>query len=99
MINPELIHEGMAVRCADGERLGSVIGIGDTHFQVERGVLSPREYLVDFDRVAHVEGRHVMLTCKRDELERVEWDDGGAVPPRGATDTSIDTEPGRSAGY
>ncbi|HLL53595.1 MAG TPA: DUF2171 domain-containing protein [Myxococcaceae bacterium] len=99
MINPELVHEGMVVRCADGERLGSVIGIGETHFQVERGVLSPREYLVDFDHVAHVAGRHVMLDCRREDLEKVDFDAGGALPPRGATDYSIDTEPGRDIGY
>ena len=99
MVNPEFVHEGMAVRCSDGERLGSVIGIGEEHFQVERGLLSPREYLVDFGHVSHVVGRLVMLDCEREALEVVDGDAGGCLPPRGSTDSSIDTEPGRYAGY
>ena len=97
MVDRERIHEGMAVRCADGEKLGAVIAVGEEHFQVEHGLTADREYLVDFGDVERIDGRHILLARVRSELEPVDENDGGCVPPRGAGDHQIDAEPDHTA--
>lgn len=93
MIDPTRVQEGMVVHCADGERLGTVIGLGEEHFEVEHGLLGRQEFLVDFADVTNVDGRHVYLSRTRDELEEDSIDDGGAVGPRGSEE-HLGQEPG-----
>ena len=80
-IDPQQVHEGMRVHDAQGRRLGHVAAVGDTHFEMERGYLSARDYLIPYTRVERVEGRDLTLAAGPLDLEPEEEDDGGALPP------------------
>jgi len=67
--------------------------VGEAHFQVERGLFGQRDYLVDFSDVADVAGRHILLDKRSEAFKRLDEDAGGCVPPRGALDHAIDSEP------
>lgn len=89
MVRQGEVHEAMTVRTADGRKIGKVVGIGDTHFEMERpGVLPvPREdFLVEYADVARVSGQDVYLVAEDHPLLHLEIDDdGGALPPRSYT--------------
>lgn len=80
-IDPQQVHEGMRVHDARGRRLGHVAAVGDTHFEMERGYLSARDYLIPYTRVERVEGRDLTLAPGPLDLVPEEDDDGGALPP------------------
>jgi hypothetical protein len=65
------IREGMRVISSDGKYVGTVIGIGDTHFQVERGVMIPHDYLADYDDVDSHTPQELVLSRRLDELEEL----------------------------
>ncbi|MDY7230297.1 DUF2171 domain-containing protein [Hyalangium rubrum] len=83
MINEGEVREGMTVRTSDGRRLGVVAGVGETHFELEKGLVSVprRDYLVEYRDVASVRGHSVWLEADA-QLQLEEDDDGGALPPR-----------------
>ncbi|RKH63482.1 DUF2171 domain-containing protein [Corallococcus llansteffanensis] len=94
MIHAGDVREGMAVRTADGHTLGRVAGVGDTHFELERGLIPipRRDYLVEFSDVEAVRGDEVLLkSADHPQLTLEEDDDGGALPPRHSE--GIDAEP------
>ncbi len=95
MIESEAIREGMTVRTADGRKIGKVVGIGDTHFEMEdKGILPlpRRDYLVEYADVHHVTGHDVFLErADHPLLQLEEDDDGGALPPR--RHGTMDSEP------
>jgi uncharacterized protein (TIGR02271 family) len=62
------IHEGMVVRTADGERLGTVVRRGEDTFVIEKGLLLPRDFLARYEDVAEVRGGEVRLRRTRDEM-------------------------------
>lgn len=94
MIEPTDVRESMTVHTADGRTIGVVVGIGDTHFEMEPPGLVPiprRDYLVDYADVAYVRGRDVYLVHADHPLLHLEVDDdGGALPPRHG---NLDAEP------
>lgn len=92
MVQPEEVREGMSVRSADGRRVGLVAAVGETHFELERGLVPVprRDYLVEYRDVAIVRGHDVYLEPTA-QLTLEEDDDGGALPPRGHGD--MDSEP------
>jgi hypothetical protein len=55
------LQPGMTVRTAEGEKLGKVVALGETQFQLESGVLVRREFLVNYEDVRAVEGDQVIL--------------------------------------
>jgi hypothetical protein len=89
------IREAMTVYTADGRKIGTVVGIGDTHFEMEPPGVLPlprRDYLVDYVDVARVQGRDVYLVQEDHPLLHLEVDDdGGALPPR--SHRGMDREP------
>ncbi|WP_342377347.1 DUF2171 domain-containing protein [Myxococcus stipitatus] len=88
------VREGMTVRTSDGRKVGRVSGIGDIHFELERGLVPiPRhDYLVEYSDVDHVGGEDVYLTRADHPLLTLEEDDdGGALPPRHSS--GMDAEP------
>ncbi len=92
MVQPGEVCEGMTVRASDGKRLGYVAGVGEEHFELERGLvpIPRRDYLVEFRDVALVRGQDVFLEpWAHAELE-VD-DDGGALPPR--SHAGVEREP------
>lgn len=96
MVQPGEIREGMTVRTADGHRVGVVAGVGDRHFELEKGVvpIPRRDYLVEYRDVAAVRGQDVFLETYADLLLE-EDDDGSVLPPR--RHGSMDAEPVNAA--
>ncbi|WP_338873083.1 DUF2171 domain-containing protein [Myxococcus stipitatus] len=88
------VREGMTVRAADGRKVGRVSGIGDIHFELERGLVPiPRhDYLVAYSDVDFIGGDDIYLTRSDHPLLQLEADDdGGALPPRESS--GMDAEP------
>jgi hypothetical protein len=89
------VREAMTVHTADGRKIGTVVGIGDTHFEMEPPGVLPlprRDYLVEYADVASVRGRDVFLVDEDHPLLHLEEDDdGGALPPR--SHRGMDAEP------
>lgn len=61
MVDPGELREGMTVRDTEGHRLGTVMEVGDTHFDLEQGQPPRREFMVRFHLVDRVEGDAVVL--------------------------------------
>jgi hypothetical protein len=61
MIDPGELREGMTVRDVDGHKLGTVANLGATHFELEQGRPTRRDYVVNLHLVARVEGADVFL--------------------------------------
>ncbi|AKQ70405.1 hypothetical protein A176_007317 [Myxococcus hansupus] len=94
MIRTDAVHEGMTVRTAKGVVLGHVTAIGDTHFELEPGLvpIPRRDYLVEFSDVDFISGKDVYLVDADHPLLTLEVDDdGGALPPRHSR--GMDREP------
>lgn len=62
------VREGMFVRTADGEKLGTVIRCGGDTFVVEKGLFLPRDYVLRYEDIADVHGGEVRLKLGREEL-------------------------------
>ena len=75
------VREGMVVRDVEGRRVGRVRAVGERHFELEPSLLSRDEFLVDYEDVRAVREGEVLLV-RASHPERVEDDDGGALPPR-----------------
>ena len=81
MVGHEEVREGMTVRDAQGRKLGRVRAVGESHFELEPGLLSREEFLVEYADVRHVHRGEVFLE-RVPHLQALEDDDGGALPPR-----------------
>lgn len=62
------VREGMVVRTADGERLGTVVRRGEDTFVIEKGLLLPRDYIARYEDVAEVRGEEVRLRRTREDM-------------------------------
>ncbi|XYI03817.1 YsnF/AvaK domain-containing protein [Sorangium sp. So ce1128] len=68
MVTQQEIKRGMVVRSSDGEKLGEVVRLDETRFEIEKGFFFPKEYAVRYDEVAFIQGGEVILTHGRDQL-------------------------------
>ncbi|RKH18453.1 DUF2171 domain-containing protein [Corallococcus praedator] len=94
MIHAGDVREGMAVLAADGQKLGRVAGVGDTHFELEQGLvpIPRRDYLIEYSDVEAVREDEILLKpADHPQLALEEDDDGGALPPRNSE--GMDAEP------
>jgi hypothetical protein len=66
MIDPGELREGMTVRDLEGRRLGTVVNLGDTYFELEQGSPLRRDFLVGMQTVARVQGQDVFLHVRDD---------------------------------
>jgi uncharacterized protein (TIGR02271 family) len=81
------VREGMGVRTAEGERLGTVMRRGEDTFVIEQGTLQPRDFVARYEDIAEVHGEEVRLRRTRDEMIPGPHLQGGereAVVPLGA---------------
>lgn len=62
------VREGMFVRTADGEKLGTVIRCGGDTFVVEKGLFLPRDFVLRYEDVADVRGGEVRLRLSREDV-------------------------------
>jgi uncharacterized protein (TIGR02271 family) len=88
------IREGMVVRSSDGERLGKVFAVGDTRFQIEKGVFFPKEYLCDYSDIADIRGDEIILSRGRASLLDLDGSRTTATTASTAAADSSATRPG-----
>ncbi len=55
------VRQDMAVRSADGEKLGKVVECGQDRFIVEKGFFFPKDYTARYDEVAEIRDGEVLL--------------------------------------
>ncbi|MCI0571481.1 MAG: hypothetical protein L0Y66_12065 [Myxococcaceae bacterium] len=85
MARVEDLEVGMTVYSADGHRLGRVLAVAYSQFQVEKGLVFHRDFLVNFGDVADVRGRQVLLRQKKDDIPGVE----GGFADKGYSDRGL----------
>lgn len=66
------IAEGMTVYSSDGYKLGRIVRVGTTSFEMEKGFFFPKDYLVRFSDIAEVRDQDVRLNSTKESLE-VQW--------------------------
>ncbi|WP_437589046.1 YsnF/AvaK domain-containing protein [Sorangium sp. So ce1000] len=68
MVTQHEIKQGMLVRSSDGEKLGNVVRIDESRFEIEKGFFFPKEYAVRYDEVSGIRDGEVILMHGRDQL-------------------------------
>lgn len=61
MINKSELSEGMTVRSADGDKLGTIVAIDNRGIQIEKGIFFPKEYLASFEQLDQVSNGDLYL--------------------------------------
>jgi uncharacterized protein (TIGR02271 family) len=82
--NRENIREGMIVRSADGEKLGKIVALGATNFEIEKGFFILKDYTVAYSDIKDVQGDECFLRFGKDELKRLQEEPLGAAAVTGA---------------
>jgi Uncharacterized protein conserved in bacteria (DUF2171) len=62
------IQQGMVVRSLDGEKLGRVFAVGDSRFEVEKGLFFPKDYVVPLGDVKEIRDGEIILAKDKDGL-------------------------------
>ncbi|WP_163999478.1 DUF2171 domain-containing protein [Pyxidicoccus caerfyrddinensis] len=78
MVDPGELREGMTVKDLEGRRLGTVVHVGDTHFELEQGSPAQREFMVRFHAVDRVEHGEAFLHPGHGVKVPVESEEAGA---------------------
>jgi hypothetical protein len=68
------LRPGIDVLGFDGQKIGTLVAVGDGHFVVEKGYLSPRRYRIPFDAVAGIERGNVLLKLTKDQALARGWE-------------------------
>jgi uncharacterized protein (TIGR02271 family) len=81
--------EGMAVYSADGTKLGKIIELGASQFQIEKGIFFPKDYVARYDDIQDVREGAVYLALAQDGLrqagEAEEMNENNAATPAWAS--------------
>ena len=80
MIDRDQVHEGMAVRSADGKKLGRVLVCKEGTFIVEKGFFFATDYVARYEDVADIAGDEIRLSRPHEGLvhgERTFTREGG----------------------
>lgn len=91
MANRELIREGMTVYSSDGEKLGKVVALGTTEFQVEKGFFFPKDTVLTYTEIQDVRGSDVIVSHGKSLLEE-RHGSTRTGDTFGATDTTANRE-------
>jgi hypothetical protein len=62
------LREGMTVRSVDGHKLGKVYAVGDTEFQIEKGLFFPKDYSVRFAEISDIRDGEIILAHGKESL-------------------------------
>jgi uncharacterized protein (TIGR02271 family) len=62
------VREGMFVRTADGEKLGTVIRRGGETFVVEKGLFLPKDFVLRYEDISQVANGEVRLRLSRADV-------------------------------
>jgi hypothetical protein len=69
------IRTGMQVYSSDGQQVGSIGDVGQTHFRCDTGFLGlGKDLYVPFNSVDRVEGDRCYLNVVRDRIGQMSWD-------------------------
>jgi hypothetical protein len=99
MVDFGQVRQGLVVFSADGKRLGKVVSVASSSFQVEKGVLFPRDFLVMESQVSEVSGETVVLSTTAAQLrEGGGYGDYGYADRKHAGDARVGPEAGVGAG-
>ena len=69
MIDRNNIRIGTSVRASDGESLGEVIELHDSCFVIEKGLIFPKDYIIDYDGVDRFDGDKIVVNYTLDEIK------------------------------
>ena len=67
------IQTGTDVYGSDGEKIGSVAGVADNYFVIEKGFILTTDIYVPMSAVRDVEDDRVVLSMTKDEVENANW--------------------------
>lgn len=70
------IVEGMPVYSSDNQKVGKVIRLMASGFEIEKGFFFPKDYLVSFNDVLRVDKGDIYLSLTKDQLKDT-WDMAG----------------------
>ena len=99
--NTTQIQTGWDVYGSDGEKVGSVAGIANDHFIIQKGFIFTTDVYVPMSAVSSVHDDEVELIYTKDQVENQDWssapvagtyDADATVDSHGATDTSYDAD-------
>jgi uncharacterized protein (TIGR02271 family) len=71
MIEAGRIKEGMAVRSADGEKLGKVLQVTEEGFLAEKGLFFPKDYFCRFSDITDLRDDEIHIRYRKDELDEL----------------------------
>jgi uncharacterized protein (TIGR02271 family) len=94
------IQTGTDVYGSDGEKVGTIAGIADNYFVIEKGFIFTTDIYVPMSAVARVDDDKVMLSMTKDQVENEDWtrEPAEEVPAMGAAPAYTDVDTGaRSA--
>jgi uncharacterized protein (TIGR02271 family) len=86
MIDRALIHDGMTVYSAEGDKLGKIVACEANSFIIEKGFFFPKDYVARFEDVATVQGDDVHLALGREALSELGTARGEGTVTARATD-------------
>lgn len=86
----------MRVYTSDGQYAGTVYGVGEDRFQIEKGLVPPHDFLIDFSAIRWMSDKEIELRLTQDQLVEYRPDVGGALPPKAGDETG---EPLHSTGW
>jgi uncharacterized protein (TIGR02271 family) len=94
------IKTGTDVYGSDDEKIGSIAGVADTYFVIEKGFIFTTDIYVPMSAVARVDDDRVMLSMTKAQVENEDWtrEPAEEVASMGAAGTYTDVDTGaRSA--
>lgn len=81
------LKEGMSVYSSDNHKVGKIVRLAGSGFEVEKGFFFPKDYAVSFGDVTRISGDEVYLSLTKDQLQQG-WE--RATTTSTAFDRSVD---------
>ena len=95
------IQTGTDVYGSDGEKIGSIAGVADNYFVIEKGFIFTTDIYVPMSAVASADSDRVTLSMTKDQVENEDWTNQPSDDTYAAgttTDTHDDVDTGTRAG-
>lgn len=83
------IQTGTDVYGSDGEKIGSVTGLADNYFVIEKGFIFTTDLYVPMSAVAGVNDDGIQLTMTKDQVENEDWSTQPTDGTGGTTDDTV----------
>ena len=93
------IKTGTDVYGSDGEKIGSIAGVADNYFVIEKGFIFTTDIYVPMSAVARVDDDKVMLSMTKDQVENEDWtrEPAEEIPAMGAAPTYTEPDTGAAS--